>query len=217
MSELPQPTSSPDPYRFGSELESDDSLENTLKTTTKTTTNSINKTSTQSQGWVEFLCSLSRPEPCLNPFSKRLRDFNDLENLEISLPTDKEFFHFGRILGRQDDPFTIVEAVVDFGIRSGHANGVEGEIGRDQSTLSPQWVSLRWFYFEIDIFSNRNYRLLHSWELLRSLIPDFCQTMLALSSDYRYPSRKAASGHVSPHSFDSKLPIILILNSYLWC
>ncbi|KJA15738.1 hypothetical protein HYPSUDRAFT_207595 [Hypholoma sublateritium FD-334 SS-4] len=104
---------------------------------------------------------------------KRPRHTNDSE---ASLPTHKELSNFGRIYSRQDDPFTTIDAIVDFGIKHQHADSVNGTIGgTNPATLS-----------------RGDHRLIHSWDLLCSIIPNFRALMLALSNNYSHSSRKVA-------------------------
>ncbi|KAF8182276.1 hypothetical protein BJ912DRAFT_928631 [Pholiota molesta] len=95
--------------------------------------------------------------------SKRAQNEEEDENS----PSDsKGYPSYGRIYGRQDDPFTNIDTVVNFGIKY-EITEEDWENGEEQQTLS-----------------TKDGRLLHSWELLCSIIPDFRRQMLALS-DHR--------------------------------
>ncbi|KAF9472387.1 hypothetical protein BDN70DRAFT_938233 [Pholiota conissans] len=93
---------------------------------------------------------------------KRSREDIAEESMETSLRS------FGHFYSRQDDPFSRVDAIVNFGIKY--------EVADDEESSS-------------EGLSAKEKRLLRSWNLLCTLIPDFLTEMLALSENR--PVRKA--------------------------
>ncbi|KJA13296.1 hypothetical protein HYPSUDRAFT_209667 [Hypholoma sublateritium FD-334 SS-4] len=109
----------------------------------------------------------------LESSKKRPAEADSTEPPPLDQPeTAKTARSYGRIYGRQDDPFTSIDTVVNFGIKYEIAD--EGEESNDERPT----------------LSIRDERLLHSWKLLCSIVPGFRRKMLALS-DQRAARRTA--------------------------
>ncbi|KJA23361.1 hypothetical protein HYPSUDRAFT_201390 [Hypholoma sublateritium FD-334 SS-4] len=84
--------------------------------------------------------------------------------------SEKSVHKLGRFYSRQDDPFSRIDTIVNFGIQH--------EVADDEESNT-----------EAPPLSIRETRLLRSWKLLCSIIPNFLTEMLALSDNR--PVRKA--------------------------
>ncbi|KAJ3505188.1 hypothetical protein NLJ89_g7545 [Agrocybe chaxingu] len=79
----------------------------------------------------------------------------------------KSYYAFGRIVSRQIDPFTKVDAIVNFGVlHDGKDSDSDTDDGGEQLCI-------------------RDQRLLEGWETLCRIIPSFKTSMLALSKERR--------------------------------
>lgn len=81
---------------------------------------------------------------------KRPVEAEDTDPPTVDQPeSSKTARHYGRIYGRQDDPFTNVDTVVNFGIKYEIAD--ESEESNDE----PITLSIRYFFFSLSTFVNQ--------------------------------------------------------------
>ncbi|KAF9475072.1 hypothetical protein BDN70DRAFT_936157 [Pholiota conissans] len=110
--------------------------------------------------------------------NKRPLDPEPTESASLNKPeTAKTARNYGRTYGRQDDPFTNIDTVVNFGIKY--------EVTKDdeESIDEPPPLSIR------------DTRLLRGWQLLCEIIPGFRRKMLSLSE--QRAARRAACQEIN--------------------